>query len=286
MPKRIIDGEALWGSDRIASVEPEWVRPEYANLIPLALSNGVFEFSVRRVWKDVYAYNRPSMTEKKVAIVLEALRAAKLLFVFQAEGKSWGFWTGIDRPGRLPSRERRGTHEKTGPEPPADLLQCFLTDTKGCHVDSDGILARASARPEPKPNPKPDPNPTEEGSEVSLPQWVPQREWLDFVAMRLNIRKPIKTASQAHYCLRQLESLRAQGNDVAAVLSQSIAANWQGLFPVKSGANNANKSVADQTRRNAAIALERIEQREARAAAAGGAGRDSSAPEWGSADES
>src|SRR6185312_11763996 len=192
MPKRIIDGEALWGSDRIASVEPEWVRPEYANLIPLALSNGVFEFSVRRVWKDVYAYNRPSMTEKKVAIVLEALRAAKLLFVFQAEGKSWGFWTGIDRPGRLPSRERRGTHEKTGPEP--------------------------------KPNPKPDPNPTEEGSGVSLPQWLPQREWLDFVAMRLNIRKPIKTASQAHYCLRQLESLRAQGNDVAAVLSQSIAA--------------------------------------------------------------
>src|SRR6185437_10669782 len=228
MPKRIIDGEALWGSDRIASVEPEWVRPEYANLIPLALSNGVFEFSVRRVWKDVYAYNRPSMTEKKVAIVLEALRAAKLLFVFQAEGKSWGFWTGIDRPGRLPSRERRGTHEKTGPEPPAELLQSFLMDANGNHTDVDGILARASARPEPKPKPKPNPTPEKTaGEECPLPAWVPQTEWLDFVTMRLNIRKPIRSASQAQYCIRTLDALRRQGNDPAEVLAQSIAANWQ-----------------------------------------------------------
>jgi len=145
MPKRIVDGEGVWGSDRLRSVEPEWVRPEYANLIPLALSNGVFECSVRRVWRDVYGYNRPSMTEKKVAFILDALEKARLLFRFEALGKTWGYWVGIDKPGRLPSFERRGKNEKSGPEPPQDQLQSFLMDTKCILASQETDDARTQA---------------------------------------------------------------------------------------------------------------------------------------------
>ena len=45
MPKRVVDGEAVWTSRKLKMIEPEWVRGEYTNLLPLALANGVFEES-------------------------------------------------------------------------------------------------------------------------------------------------------------------------------------------------------------------------------------------------
>lgn len=50
MNKRILDGAGLWKSDKLARVQPEWMRAEYANWIPLALANGVFEADTRRIW--------------------------------------------------------------------------------------------------------------------------------------------------------------------------------------------------------------------------------------------
>jgi hypothetical protein len=40
MPRRISDGEAAWGSNKIAILEPSWVRAEYAWLHSLAGPNG------------------------------------------------------------------------------------------------------------------------------------------------------------------------------------------------------------------------------------------------------
>lgn len=40
MPKRIVDGEGLWRSDKLSEVTPAWIKAEYANLVPLALANG------------------------------------------------------------------------------------------------------------------------------------------------------------------------------------------------------------------------------------------------------
>lgn len=50
MPKRIVDGEGLWRSDKLAEVTPAWIKAEYANLVPLALANGSFEANPRRIW--------------------------------------------------------------------------------------------------------------------------------------------------------------------------------------------------------------------------------------------
>jgi hypothetical protein len=43
LPKRVVDGEAMWGSRKIASVEPIRARVEYSWWLPLAGANGVFE---------------------------------------------------------------------------------------------------------------------------------------------------------------------------------------------------------------------------------------------------
>ena len=79
MPKRIVDGEALWLSDKLKLV-PEKFRAEVANLIPLASSNVSFECNPHKIWVRVYAYNRPDVTVEFVEEMLEAFPRAKMLF--------------------------------------------------------------------------------------------------------------------------------------------------------------------------------------------------------------
>jgi len=127
--KRIVDGPGVWRSDKIRRAEPIWIRAEFANLLPLALANGVFECDPGRVYADVYSFNRPDITPDKVPIILDGFVNVKLLFRWQADGKTWGFWVGIDKGGRLPpaSRLRQG-HEPTGPTPPPEALAAFLAN--------------------------------------------------------------------------------------------------------------------------------------------------------------
>jgi hypothetical protein len=128
MPKRVLDGEGVWRSNKISRL-PDWVKPEFANLIPLAFANGVFECCTRLVWSQVYAFNRPEISVDKVEEILDHLERAKLLFRWVDEtGRTWGFWIGIDKPGRLPSESRKNKkHERIGPTPPEDKLAHFLT---------------------------------------------------------------------------------------------------------------------------------------------------------------
>jgi hypothetical protein len=130
VPKRVLDGDAMWTSRKLKLVEPEWARGEFANLLPLALANGVFELDVDQIHARAYAYLRPTISREDVTTALTAFERVGLLFRFQDEsGKAWGYWIGIDKPGRLPSLKRqKGRHERTGPEPPRDLLEQYLRE--------------------------------------------------------------------------------------------------------------------------------------------------------------
>lgn len=135
MPKRIVDGDALWRSDKLAQVEPAWMRAEFANLIPLALANGSFECNPRLIWARVYAYNRPQVTLEDVQEILGELERVGLLVRWDDAGKTWGYWVGIDKPGRLPAASRQHkNHEATGPTPPPNLLQSMASQrlANGC----------------------------------------------------------------------------------------------------------------------------------------------------------
>jgi hypothetical protein len=127
MPKRVIDGEGLWRSDKLAQVEPPSFRAEYACLLPLALANGVFEANARRIWATVYSYNRPDVDAEKVEKILAEFERVKLLFRWTDGGKTWGYFVGIEKPGRLPAPSRlKHSHEVLGPEPPKQSLQSFI----------------------------------------------------------------------------------------------------------------------------------------------------------------
>jgi hypothetical protein len=129
MPKRIIDGEALWTSIKLNTLEPQAYRSEYANLLPLALANGVFEADPDLVWSRVYAFNRPDVTPELAAAILDSFEAAKMLFRWQEQdGKVWGYWIGIDKIGRLPTAARLNKrHERIGPEPPQEKIGQWST---------------------------------------------------------------------------------------------------------------------------------------------------------------
>jgi len=133
MPKRVIDGEGVWRSDRLAQVEPPRFRAEYANLLPLALANGVFEVAARRVWITVYSYNRPDVSLEHVELMLAEFERVKLLFRWTepVTGKQWGYFVGIEKPGRLPSRSRVAQgHWEIGPELPRAEYEQFLGASK------------------------------------------------------------------------------------------------------------------------------------------------------------
>src|ERR1700677_2195708 len=131
MPKRIVDGPGVWKSEKIAQVQPVAFRAEFANLIPLATANGTFECSPQLILHEVYGFNRPDWTLKKVTALLEELGRVKLLFRWtEPSGKAWGYWVGIDKKGRLPSKKRQDEkHETCGPDVPEHLLAKFLSDS-------------------------------------------------------------------------------------------------------------------------------------------------------------
>jgi len=133
MNKRILDGGALWKSDKIARIQPEWMRAEYANWIPLALANGSFEADTRRIWATVYSYNRPDISFEDVEEVEREFCRVGVLFLFfdQETGKLWGYFTGIEKQGRLPAKSRlEKRHEPIGPTPPADALRAYVEQTR------------------------------------------------------------------------------------------------------------------------------------------------------------
>ena len=137
MNKRILDGAALWKSDKIARIQPEWMRAEYANWIPLALANGVFEADTRRIWATVYSYNRPEISFDDAEEIKREFCRVGMLFLWPDEGKVWGYFTGIEKPGRLPAKSRLDKkHEPIGPNPPADALRSYVELTRSKALDA------------------------------------------------------------------------------------------------------------------------------------------------------
>ena len=69
-------------------------------------------------------------------------------------------------------------------------------------------------------------------AEISLPDWLPREAWVMWAKDRSDRKKPI-TQAGAMLQLKDLEKYRAQGHDPVAVIENSIARGWQGLFPPK-----------------------------------------------------
>ena len=119
MPKRVIDGEALWRSRKLKSVSPEY-RMHYANWLPMANYKGVFEACPDTVWATVYAFLLPGISEQTVQSILDEFSKAGLLKLWESGGRKWGYFVGIDRAGRLPPKGHHQHYSDNFPEPPQD----------------------------------------------------------------------------------------------------------------------------------------------------------------------
>jgi hypothetical protein len=124
MPKRVIDFDAMWASDKLASCA-EWAQTEYAWLYGLADASGSFEMTnLRVIWGRVAAI-RQNLTLERLEQVFEEFIARGLLFTWEENGKRYGHWTGSDVPGRLPPPSWRMRLERLAPPVPRAALAAY-----------------------------------------------------------------------------------------------------------------------------------------------------------------
>jgi hypothetical protein len=125
MPKRVIDFDAMWGSDKLASCAA-WAQAEYAWLYGLADASGCFELTnLRVIWGRVAAI-RGNLTIERLEQVFAEFQGKGLLFVWEHEGKRYAHWTGSDVPGRLPPPSWRMRLEKFAPPVPKRQLAEYM----------------------------------------------------------------------------------------------------------------------------------------------------------------
>jgi hypothetical protein len=126
MPKRVIDFDALWASDKIASC-PGWAQAEYAWLYGLADASGSFELTnLRVIWGRVAAV-RKDLTLERLESIFEEFVDRGLLFTWEVGGKRYGHWTGSDVPGRLPPPSWRARLERLAPPVPRRELAEYMS---------------------------------------------------------------------------------------------------------------------------------------------------------------
>lgn len=89
-----------------------------------------------------------------------------------------------------------------------------------------------------------------------IPDWVPKDAWAGFVEMRKKIRAPL-TGRAIKITIIKLADLHAAGEDPGAVLDQSTANSWKGVFPVKhdNGGRNGNGRPSAHANHTAGAAL-------------------------------
>ncbi len=126
MPKRVIDFDAMWGSDKLASCA-EWAQAEYAWLYGLADASGCFEVTnLRVIWGRVAAI-RHNLTIERLEQIFDEFQDKGLLFVWEHEGKRYGHWTGSDVPGRLPPPSWRMRLERLAPPVPKQQFAEYVS---------------------------------------------------------------------------------------------------------------------------------------------------------------
>jgi hypothetical protein len=252
VPKRILDGEGMWGSDKLAACEI-WARREYAWLYPLADANGCFELtSLRVIWGKVAA-NRPDLTLQRLQEVFEQFTRHGLLFTWVTNGKRYGHWTKSE--GRLPPRSERRRHKSLAPGIPVGELIKYLKSFEINEVSNvvesgrDLVLVRGL-----------DSDLDLEKKEAAAPPCdVPVGLWLSFVEMRNAARKPMTTTAK-ELIWRELARLKEQGHDPVEVIEQSIRNGYPDVYPVKEKTSGRTESFAERQARESDAAIREVRE--------------------------
>jgi len=120
MPARMIDGDAIWGSKKLRKVSPH-LRWHYLYWLPLAEVNGTFEVDVDQIWATIYGTIFPFVEKEEISQVINEFIRADLLSVWNVDDKTFGFFIGMEKPGRLPSASQQKKYKKLYPDWPGLL---------------------------------------------------------------------------------------------------------------------------------------------------------------------
>ena len=180
--KRVVDYPRIYDSAKLAALPNDEYRAEYVWLLGIAGPNGSFEWCERRLWAAAYAPMRDKTLEN-LSRYLEAFLAAGLLVKWEQDGKTWGYFTGSEKPGRLPReswRKRFALNGGMAPAPPPELLnrtlcasdargQCDELTATACTERASGVpLSESESESESELKPSAHPtNEREEGTHIS-----------------------------------------------------------------------------------------------------------------------
>lgn len=90
--------------------------------------------------------------------------------------------------------------------------------------------------------------------DVTLPDWLPEATWNDWVDHRAAIKRPLSQRA-AELTINKLVKLRLAGNDPVFLIETAIESGWQGIYVPRSEKPNANHQPSRKL-----SAVEQVEQ--------------------------
>jgi len=139
MPCRLIDGDSVARSKKLHDKVSESFRIHYPYWLTLAQANGTFECDAEQIHRDLYAYLMPNLIKvKQVRLMIRQFVEAEVLVTWEENGKTWGFFVGNEKPGRLPAKSQLNRFKNLPPVYPKlskrNLSEC--KDNLSEHNDS------------------------------------------------------------------------------------------------------------------------------------------------------
>jgi hypothetical protein len=142
-----------------------------------------------------------------------------------------------------PESDRKETSDHSdviGNFPPSDRKETTGSDRK---KTSDASLLLDKELQDKKTNSKErGANTAPRDLSIAIPEWIPTQPWAAFLKFRGEQKKPMSTYQQ-ELAIKKLDEFRSEGQNLAAVLEQSMVNGWIGIFRVHAKRLDSNTRV-------------------------------------------
>lgn len=219
--------------------DPKWRTIARASAQPVSLVLSVALHVMTDASRNV-TRGHADVTPEDIASALDVTEAdvKAILDAMQGRVMDGNRLTGWEK--RQPKREDSGnpeTRAKSAAERKRDQRErerqaASFDESRISHDESREVTTDKDKDKEEKQHP---PTPRKRGqgfdaSAIELPDWLDREDWQSWVADRKARKKPI-TEEGARRQLQQLADYLAEGHQPRAVIANSIAGGYQGLFP-------------------------------------------------------
>lgn len=220
MPNRIIK-ESITTSATLAKLSDSEER-HFWRLIVQADDFGYLDARPEVIRARAYPMMLDTVSLQEAESRTQALVGTGLLHLFTFDGKRYGHFPTWDN-----HQQKRAKYSKYPQVESCDIhcnhVLAYVPET--LDIRSETLDIRSEKRDESADAP------------FVLPEWVNQSLWESFLEMRKKARAA-PTQRAIALLVKDMERLKAEGNNLDAVLEQSIKNNWKGLFEIKNGGSD------------------------------------------------